>query len=226
MGNSGNRRVAVPGELIAEGRVKPGRGTFAEGEKVYSSVLGVVVERRDRVEIIPLKGRYMPSRGDQIIGLVLDLGPSHWLVDVGSAYPATLHVNDVPWKVDFGDTKRFLDIEDAILAKISDVDETKRVSLTLKEHGLRRLTGGQIVEVSPMKVPRVIGRRGSMINMIKDYTKCRLMVGQNGRIWIDGEMEDIARTAEVVRKISEESQVAGLTESVRDFLEGMYGPKA
>jgi exosome complex component RRP4 len=223
MGNRVARRVAVPGELIAEGSLKPGRGAYAEGERIYSSILGVVTQRGETVEMVPLRGRYMPSPGDTVVGLIIDLGPSHWLVDIGSAYPGPLHVNDVPWKVEYGDTKRYLDIEDAILAKVSSVDETKRVQITLKEHGLRKLTGGQIVEISPMKVPRLIGRRGSMINMIKDYTKCRIVVGQNGRIWIDGEMDDIVNTVRVVKRIEEKSQAAGLTESVRQMLQEMYG---
>ncbi|MEE9223123.1 MAG: KH domain-containing protein, partial [Thermoplasmata archaeon] len=111
-----------------------------------------------------------------------------------------------------------------LLLKVLLVDETKKVVLTMKEHGLRKLTGGQIVEISHSKVPRVIGRKGSMISLIKGFTKCRLFVGQNGRIWIDGDIDDIHNTIRVIERIEEEAQMIGLTESVKCMLEEMYGP--
>ncbi len=92
-----------------------------------------------------------------------DIGPSNWLIDINSPYPAPLHVNEVPWRVEFGDTSRYLNVGDTILAKVLMVDETKRVQVTMKEQGLRKLQGGQVIEISHSKVPRVIGKGGSMI---------------------------------------------------------------
>ncbi len=218
------RELVVPGDLLDSTDLKPGMGTYSEGGKIYAAQLGIKSERAGYVNIVPLGGKYIPRPGDAVIGKVVDIGPSHWLLDINSPYPAPLNVNEVPWRVDYGDTARYIDVEDVLLVKVLTVDETKRVVLTMKEHGLRKLGGGQIVEISHSKVPRVIGRKGSMISLIKQYTKCRMFVGQNGRIWIDGEVDDIVNTIRVIKKIEEEAQVLGLTESVKSMLEEMYGP--
>ena len=91
----------------------------------------------------------------------------------------------------------------------------------MKGVGLRRLTGGQIVDITPAKVPRVIGKGGSMISLIKQYTKCRIFVGQNGRIWIDGDLKDIALTLKVIQKIEKEAHLIGLTNEIEKYFENM-----
>lgn len=219
-----SRELVVPGDLLDGSNLKPGVGTYSEGGKIYAALLGIRNERAGFINIVPLGGRYIPRPGDSVIGKVVDIGPSHWLLEINSPYPAPLHVNEVPWRVEYGDTAHYLDVEDVVLVKVLSVDETKRVQLTMKEHGLRKLGGGQIVEISHSKVPRVIGKQGSMISLIKGYTKCRMFVGQNGRIWIDGEVDDIFNTISVIKKIEDEAQVLGLTESVKSMLEEIYGP--
>jgi len=91
--------------------------------------------------------------------------------------------------------------------------------VTLKDQGLRKLQGGQIVEISHSKVPRVIGKSGSMIQIIKNYTNCRIFVGQNGRIWLDGDVDGIMRAIKAIQMIEEGAQSFGLTEKVREYLE-------
>lgn len=221
---SARRELVVPGDILDSPGLKPGVGTYSEGGKIYAAQLGIKSERAGYINIVPLSGRYIPRPGDAVVGKVIDIGPSHWLIEINSPYPAPLHVNEVPWRVEYGDTAKYIDVEDALLAKVLMVDETKRVVLTMKEQGLRKLGEGQIVEISHSKVPRVIGRKGSMISMIKQFTNCRMFVGQNGRIWIDGELNDIVNTISVIKKIEDEAQMLGLTESIKSMLEEMYGP--
>jgi exosome complex component RRP4 len=221
------REIVVPGDVLAaDDALKSGVGTYKEKEKIYAAQLGVKSVRAGYVNVVPLSGKYMPRSGDSVIGTIIDIGATNWLVDINAPYPAPLHVNEVPWKVEFGDTSHYLRVGDAILVKVLNVDETKRIQVTMKEHGLRRLTGGQIVEVASSKVPRVIGRSGSMISLLKDYTGCRIFVGQNGRIWVDGEIEGIVSVILAIQKIEEEAQVMGLTDSIKEFLEGMSEKKS
>jgi exosome complex component RRP4 len=155
--------------------------------------------------------------------VVIDIGPSNWLVEINSPYPAPLHVNEVPWRVEFGDTARFLNLGHVILAKVLMVDETMKVQVTMNESGLRRLEGGHLVEVSHSKVPRVIGKGGSMIQMIQTMTDCRIFVGQNGRIWIDGELPNMLVAEGAIRMIAAEAHTNRLTERVKEFLENKAG---
>jgi exosome complex component RRP4 len=216
-----SREVVLPGDLLDGGRMKPGSGAYAHEGKVYAAQLGIKVVKSNFINVMPLGGRYIPEQGDLVIGKVEDIGPSNWLIDIKSPYPAPLHVTEVPWKVEFGDTSRYLNVGDTIMAKILMVDETKRVQVTMKEQGLRKMQGGQVIEISHTKVPRVIGKGGSMISMIKNQTNCRIFIGQNGRIWLDGDIENMMVAIRAIRMIEEGAQTHHLTEKVKDFLDSV-----
>jgi len=213
------REIVVPGELLATDVRMAGPGTFTEDGKVYAAQLGIKNVRPDQISVVPLSGQYIPIRGDLIVGKIVDIGPSNWLVDINSPYPAPLHVNEVPWRVEFGETGKFMTVGDIVLLKIVDVSETKRITVSMQDHGLRKLTGGMVIDVSPSKVPRVIGRNGSMIQMLKNHTGCRIYVGQNGRIWIDGDLDNIVRAVQAIKMIEDEAHSLGLTEKVKRYLE-------
>lgn len=216
-----NREIVVPGDLLDASGLKPGSGSYAENGKVFAAQLGIKSVKSNFVNVIPLGGRYIPTAGDSVIGKVIDIGPSNWLIDINSPYPAPLHVNEVPWRVEFGDTSKYLNVGDTLLAKVLMVDETKRVQVTMKEQGLRKLSGGQVIDISYTKVPRVIGKGGSMIQMIKGHTNCRIFIGQNGRIWLDGEIESMVTAIHAIRMIEEGAQESRLTEKVKEYLESV-----
>lgn len=219
MGGRGQaRQIVIPGEAVGTPGLRPGNGTYSDSGSIYASRLGILQERDGRADVIPLNGRYIPEPGDSVIGEIVDMGPSHWLVDINSPYPAPIHATETPWHVEFGDTKRFLRVGDVVLAEVMSVDEAKRVQLTLRAPDARRVQGGLLMEISPMKVPRLIGRQGSMVQMIKEMTRCRIFVGQNGRIWLEGDDGSTALAASAIRLVEERAQAVGLTDTVRDFL--------
>ena len=218
------RKVVMPGELLEEEKLKAGAGTYVSDGNIYSAIMGFKTVKSNYVNVVPLSGRYIPNVGDNVIGIVEDVGPSNWLIEINSPYPAPLHVNEVPWRVEFGDTSRYMKIGDALLVKVLMVDETMKVQVTMKEQGLRKLQGGEIVEIAPHKVPRVIGKSGSMIQLIKGYTNCRVFVGQNGRIWLDGETENIGYAYHAIKMIDEAAHSSGLTDRVKAYLESVAQP--
>jgi len=213
------REIVIPGDLLDSSGKRPGPGTYVEGGKIFAAQLGIKSIRSDTVGVVPLAGHYMPVRGDLVIGKIVDVSSSSWLVDINAPYPAPLHVNEVPWRVEFGETRKFMSVGDVLLLNVVGVDEVMRISVSMKDHGLRKLTGGMVLEVSPSKVPRVIGKNGSMIQMLKSATNCRVYVGQNGRIWIDGELDNIIKAVSAIKLIEDEAHNAGLTEKVKKLLE-------
>lgn len=218
------REIVVPGELVDEsGRMKPGANTYRVGDRIFATRLGVKSVRGDRVSVISLSGRYEAQRGDMVIGTVVEVGPSNWYINVGAAHDVSMHVNDVPWRVEFGETSKYLAVGDSVLLKVAHVDEMRKVQASMKDHQCRKLAGGVLVEVAPTKVPRIIGRGGSMIQMIKDMTATRMFVGQNGVIWVDGEWEDVSLATEALRMVEREAHTSGLTDNVRRFLEERRG---
>ena len=213
------REIVIPSQILGDiKKNKAGRGTFIEDGKIYSEILGVLSNKGDYINVVPLKGRYVPIEGDFVIGVVQDAMSSSWLVDINAPYPALLHVNEVPWKVEFGETEKYLNHGDSIMAKVLSVDVEKKLQVTLKDRNLYKIKGGHIIYVEPSKVPRIIGKKGSMISLLKKYTRCRIFVGQNGRIWIDGDEDGIAKVLQAINKIENESLTYGLTDRIEEFM--------
>jgi len=215
-----DRILVIPGESVGDSSLKSGMGTYRRGDEIFAAQLGIVNYRAGFVNVIPFSGKYQPKPGDSIIGLIQDAGPNSWMVDIHCPYTAFLHANETPWKVDFGTTTQYLRVGDIVLAKISQVDETRRVNITMKEQGLRKLTSGQIMRLSHTKVPRVIGKGGSMISLLKEHTGCRIFIGQNGVIWIDGELDGMVKASAAIELIDRGTHLHGLTDEVRTFLLG------
>jgi exosome complex component RRP4 len=213
------REIVIPSQLLGDVKSnKAGRGTFVENGKIYSEIVGILNKNNEYINVTSLKGRYDPIEKDFVIGIVEQAMASSWLVDINAAYPALLHVNEVPWDVDFGETEKYLNYGDSIMAKVLQVDQEKKLQITLKDRNLYKIKGGQIINVEPSKVPRIIGKKGSMISVLKKYTKCRIFVGQNGRIWVDGEEEGVKKVIDTIKMIEDESLSFGLTNKIEELL--------
>ncbi len=218
------RELVVPGTLLAQGPFKAGRGTFREGNRIYSTVVGLVEVRGDLIRVIPLEGPYMPEVGDNVLGKIVDVRFSNWAVDIGAPYEAGLRVQDATEeRIDLArtDLRKIFDIGDIIYAKVKAYNEVNQIDLTTRGMPFRGgpLRGGQIVVITPSKVPRVIGKGGSMINMIKKLTGTRIIVGQNGWVWVSGKKPELENLAvEAILKVNRESHTQGLTDRVKELL--------
>ena len=215
---SGERVLVLPGEEIPGQGLKPGPGTYRVGGKVYASVLGLLSHRPPFVQVVALSGRYIPKPNDVVIGTVTDVQGTFWLLDIGAPRWAPLHMTGTPWKIDVGETEQYLRVGDSVVVRVENLDPTGRIGVTMLGEGLGKLEGGSIVHVAPARVPRVVGRGGSMIQTITRRTGAQVAVGQNGRVWVNGDPEAIHRVREALRMISEEGQRSGLTERVDSYL--------
>jgi len=218
MPNEG-RQIVIPGQILGDiPAFKPGRGTFVENKKIYAERLGVLNIQDNFINVIALKGRYEPIVDDFVIGVVEEASTSNWMVDINAPYPALLHVHEVPWEIEFADTEKYLNTGDAILAKVLSVDESKKLQITLNDRNLFKLKGGHIIEFEPSIYRRIMGKQYSMIEIIQKYTRCRIKVGKNGRIWIDGDAEGIAKVLQAISKIESEAATFGLTDRIEELL--------
>ena len=219
LSHSARERILVlPGEELPAHGLRPGSGTYRTSGKIYASVLGFVQERPPFVQVTPLSGRYIPKAGDTIIGYVADVQGTFWLLDIGAPRWAPLHMTGTPWKIEIGETDRYLKVGDAVLVRVENLDATGRIGVTMVGEGLGRLDGGAIVTISPAKIPRVIGRKGSMIESITRITGAHVAVGQNGRIWIDGAPEAIVQVRQALEMIEDTGHRSGLTERIQELL--------
>lgn len=216
-----DKAIAVPGEDIAEGMdFLPASGTYRDGDKIVAARMGIVYIDGRLIRLIPLSGRYMPKRNDVIIGKVIDVSMTGWRLEINSAYTAMLNVKDATSEfINRGeDLTQFFDIDDYMVSKIVNVTSQKLVDLSMKGPGLRKVKGGRIIHVAPTKVPRIIGKAGSMVTMIKDATGVKITVGQNGMVWIDGEPDKEVIVINTIRKIESESHISGLTDVIKEYL--------
>src|SRR3989344_9575881 len=203
-----DRDIVIPGEVLAEGMdFLPGNGTYRNTDKILSSQLGLVSINNRFVKVIALTGKYSACEGDLVIGNVYDMTIGAWLIDIGGAYGGALALRETPEFVERGaDLSRYYDFGDVIIAKVVNVIKGKGIDLTMKGPGLRKINGGRVIDVTPSKVPRIIGKQGSMISLIKEKTNCNIVVGQNGKVWIKGEnVDDEVRATEAILKIENES---------------------
>ena len=212
-----NKDLVIPGQILADDEYYSGRGTFKENGKVCSSLLGRVSLRNKKIRVIPLKSKYVPKKGDVVIGKIKDVRFSMWDVDINSPYSGILPAFEV-----FGREKKELnkvfDVGDVLFLRVVEVDEIKKAKLGLKGRGMGKFKGGIIVDIAPTKVPRLIGKKGSMINMIKDKTKCKIVVGQNGLVWVKGNEDMEQLTREIIHLIEAEAHTSGLTNKIKNKL--------
>jgi exosome complex component RRP4 len=226
--NVTDKDIVVPGEILATGMDSfPGVGTCREGEDIIASRLGLVQLDGRTIKLIPLSGKYIPKKYDTIICKVIDVSINGWRLDTNSPYSAMLSMKEATSQfiVRGADLTQFYDIGDYMVCKVINVTSQKLVDVTMKGPGLIKLKGGRVINVASNKVPRIVGKQGSMISMIKDATKSNIVVGQNGLVWISGTPENELLAIECIRKIEDESHLSGLTDKIKAFLDSNNATK-
>lgn len=193
------KKIIVPGEKVADS-AKRLDGCFSDNGGTYASLVSILQDDK----VVPLKGKYLPVPGDYVVGIVSEERFSGFTIDINSPYEGQISSREL---------RDPLKVEDVVFVKIAFADEVNSAVLT----DLRRLYGGEILEIEPVKVPRVIGKNMSMVSMIRDYTGTDIFVGRNGRLYLKG--KDTVLAIEAILKICREAHTSGLTERVKQFLE-------
>jgi exosome complex component RRP4 len=214
------REFVAPGEEIVKSMdYLPGRNCYREGDSICSKKIGLVSVSGRVISVIPLNGPYSPKIGDMVIATVEDIqGTSGWLLDINAPYTAFLPLSGVREFIDTNRTSlnRVYSIGDVLYAKIHHVSHPDTIHISMQDPRARTLRGGRIVKINPAKVPRIIGKQGSMISMIKDRTGSRISIGQNGFMWLEGGNEDLVMKA--ISLIDREAYMNGLTDKVSKLL--------
>jgi exosome complex component RRP4 len=229
-----DRQIVRPGDCLAliegvfEQKLKhiPEKHIYILGNRVYSDVVGVVSIENNTLSVVPLESTYIPRKDDTVIGVISGVSVSSWSVDIKSPYKAILPASDVieGFNPAIHNLRNYLDIGDYVLAKVAAFDRLRDPVLTVKGKGLGKIIDGYVVEIKPSKVARVIGKKGSMYNLLTNMTKCELVVGVNGYIWArcpDERVLDVLVKA--IRLIETKAHVRGLTEEVRSYLASKLG---
>jgi exosome complex component RRP4 len=208
------RKIVIPGEVIEKGDFLPGEGTEKRGDEIVALRYGLAEESNKLVKVIALSGVYQPRRGNVVIGEVENITFNGWILNIKAGDSAFLSLMEVPRYVNKDALEEVMKIGDSVIAKIWAVNK-RGIDLSIKSRGLGKIDGGIIIEINPNKVPRVIGKEGSMIKLIKDETGCNITVGQNGLIWIKGDkVENELFAKKAILFVVERSIISGLTDEL------------
>lgn len=203
------KRIVIPGEIVSDQRKRLGSNVFVSNGKVYSKVLGITDDVSEKASVVPLEGKYFPQQEDIVIGVVTKVVFAGYGVNINSfveSFIPRLAIRDD------------LKVGDLVSSKISYVNELREAELSFP----RKIFGGEVIEVTPVRTPRLIGKNGSMLELLKQGTKCDIIVGKNGRVWArNGDIDLLKR---VVNFVVTNSYKSNLTNSVEDFFkkEGIF----
>ena len=220
------RKQVLPGDVIARGNYRHGSFIEKRGDDYVALRVGLAEIGREEVKLNPLTGPYLPRAEDQVIGKVVDINGFGWVVDINSCFDGFLPASFVfgrefsPATHDLSSKFR---VGDIIGARIESFERSRDPQLSIRGEGYGKIESGEIVKISPTKVPRLIGRGGAMINLISERTGCDVQVGQNGVVVVNGPPEGTARVLKAIRMIEEEAHAADLVAKVDGYLGGSTG---
>ncbi len=231
-----DRDIVYPGQPLGEGSCQG--PVFSEGGYKMSLIKGLARVNERSTNIIPLNGVYVPKPGDMVVGVVEHDFGGIYAIDIDCPYRCILRPSSGRGGRGGGrggrdrggrnnrdrgsrggrdqryerEEKTDWNLGDIVSAKIGTVDELKEAQLI----GPRELKGGLVIKVKSMRVPRIIGKKKSMIEVIRKYSRSRISVGQNGLIWL--KEGDVSLAVEALRIVENEAYKSGLTDKMTQFM--------
>ena len=224
MKKSGSKkRYVLPGDFITTAPLRLQNNVVLEGKRIISTTVGLSDISDDSARVISLTGVYLPKIDDLVIGTITSVAGSSWFADINSCYQGMLLGQDVFGRGSYPTTnemKERLDKGDIIFAQIANSDRQREPLISIADKNLGKIDSGELVKISPTKVPRLIGKRGSMIQTIEESTHATLTVGQNGLIVVScEETNGLLKALAAIRMVDEQAHLVDLTDKVKKMLE-------
>lgn len=196
------KRIVIPGELVSGERKRLGGNVFVADGKIFSKVLGITEDEGEKAAVVPLEGKYFPQMEDAVIGVVTRVIFAGYNININSFVDSF-----IPRSV----MREDLRVGDLVSGKVTYVNELREAEISFP----RKMFGGDVIEVNPVRTPRLIGKNGSMLELLKQGTMCDIIIGKNGRVWArNGNLELLKK---VVEFINANSYKSNLTNSVEAF---------
>jgi len=217
------RKYVIPGDVITSGPYRPEQNVVLDGNKIISTTIGISEIYDDSVKVIPLTGKYIPKINDLVIGKVISHSSLSWELDINSCYVGFLPAQDVfgrDFSAHADDLTSKLKSGDLVAARIANFDRTRDPLLTISDRDLGKIDSGDLVKISPSKVPRLIGKRGTMIQTIEMATNAAITIGQNGWVVVSCDNpEGLLKAKKAIQMVDERAHIANLTDQVIEMLE-------
>jgi len=196
--------ILIPGDSLKKKDIN----SYERENNYYSKYILLLNEDKTT----RLFGYYIPEVNDIVIGKVIDVLSNAWIIDINSPYMGKLSLKDIGT-----DPNDLYTYGDYILCQIVKMTKNKLIDLDIKKK--EKLNDGLILKVDPARIPRLIGKNSSMLNLIKEYLKIDIIIGKNGRIYLNGNVNKVSKAVDIIRFIINNSYKRGLTEKVKEILE-------
>ena len=217
------RKYVIPGDVVTTGPFRPEQNVILDGNKIISTTIGISEIYDDSVRVIPLTGKYIPKINDFVIGKVISHTSLSWELDINSCYVGFLPAQDVfgrDFSAHADELSSKLKSGDLVAARIANFDRTRDPLVTISDRDLGKIESGDLIKISPSKVPRLIGKRGTMIQTIEMATNAAVTIGQNGWVVVSCESsEGLLKAKKAIQMVDEKAHVANLTDQVKEMLE-------
>ena len=217
------KRHVLPGDFITTAPLRLQNNVVLEGKRIISTTIGLSDVSDDSVRVISLTGVYMPKIDDLVIGIIQYISGNSWFADINSCYQGMLLGQDVFGRGSYptkNEMEERLSKGDIIFAKIANSDRQREPLISIADQSLGKIDSGELVKISPTKIPRLIGKHGSMIQTIEESTNATITVGQNGLIVVScDETNGLLKALEAIRMVDEQAHLVNLTDKVKKMLE-------
>ena len=217
------KRYVLPGDFITTAPLRLQDNVVLDGKRVISTTIGLSDVSDDSVRVISLTGIYIPKTDDLVIGIITSIFGNSWFANINSCYQGMLLGQDVFGRGSYPTTsemKERLDNGDIIYAKIANSDRQREPLISIADQSLGKIDSGELVKISPTKIPRLIGKHGSMIQSIEASTNATITVGQNGLIVVScDETNGLLKALAAIRMVDEQAHLVNLTDKVKKMLE-------
>jgi len=194
-----------------------------EGKRIISTTIGLSDVSDDSVRVISLTSVYLPKIDDLVIGTIQYIHGNSWFADINSCYQGMLLGQDVFGRGSYptkSEMEERLSKGDIIFAKIANSDRQREPLISIADQSLGKIDSGELVKISPAKIPRLIGKHGSMIQTIEGSTNATITVGQNGLIVVScDETNGLLKALAAIRMVDEQAHLVNLTDKVKKMLE-------
>jgi len=193
-----------------------------EGKRIISTTIGLSDVSDDSVRVISLTSVYLPKIDDLVIGTIQYIHGNSWFADINSCYQGMLLGQDVFGRGSYptkSEMEERLSKGDIIFAKIANSDRQREPLISIADQSLGKIDSGELVKISPAKIPRLIGKHGSMIQTIDGSTNATITVGQNGLIVVScDETNGLLKALAAIRMVDELAHIVDLTDKVKKML--------
>ena len=217
------KRQVLPGDFITTAPLRLQNNVVLDGKRIIATTIGLSDVSDDSVRVISLTGVYLPKIDDLVIGIIQYISGNSWFADINSCYQGMLLGQDVFGRGSYPTTSEMkdrLDKGDIIYARIANSDRQREPLISIADKNLGKIDSGELIKISPTKIPRLIGKHGSMIQTIEASTNATITVGQNGLIVVScDETHGLLKALAAIRMVDEQAHIVDLTDRVKKMLE-------